>query len=356
MTGGAALPRQWIGDVRPGILPLANNHSNEEQYPKMMRHMLHAACMALLAALPVAGAASDYPAKPVRFVIPFPPGAGPDIVARAVGQKLGQRWGQQIVVDNRPGGAGNIGTELAAKAAPDGYTLLLASNHVTINPALFAKLSYDPIRDLAPVTLTTLTPNILVVHPSLPARSVKELIALAKSRAGQLNFSSGGNGSVGHLAGEMFKSSARVNMVHIPYKGPVAAITALLGGEASAGFLLPAAALPSVKSGKLRALAVTGKKRSPAAPDLPTVAQAGVPGYEIVSWQGLFAPAGTPGDIVGKIHAAIVAALGEPDVKNALLVQGLESVGNSPAEFAAYVKDDVSKWRKVVKQANVHLD
>ena len=310
----------------------------------------------ILAVFSTAVAGQDFPSRTVRIIVPFPPGAGPDIVGRTVGQKLTGRWKQQIVVDNRPGAGGNIGVEAAAKAAPDGYTLLLASNHVTINPSLFKKVPYDPIRDFVPVTLATVTPNILVVHPSLPVKSVRDLIMLAKSRPGQINFSSGGNGSVGHLAAEMFNTAAKVEMVHIPYKGPAAAITALLNGEASVGFLLAAAALPQIKAGKLRALAVTGKNRSPAAPDLPTVSESGVPGYEIVSWQGLFAPAGTPNDVVKKIHSDMVAALNMPDVKRALLAQGLETIASAPEAFSEYIGNDLAKWARVVREANVHVD
>jgi tripartite-type tricarboxylate transporter receptor subunit TctC len=321
-----------------------------------VRHTLFLMWYGVLAVFSTAVAGQDFPSKTVRIIVPFPPGAGPDIVGRTVGQKLTGRWKQQIVVDNRPGAGGNIGVEAAAKAAPDGYTLLLASNHVTINPSLFKKVPYDPIRDFLPLTLATVTPNILVVHPSLPVKSVRELIALAKSRPGQINFSSGGNGSVGHLAAEMFKTAAKVDMVHIPYKGPAAAITALLNGEASVGFLLAAAALPQIKAGKLRALAVTGKNRSPAAPDLPTVSESGVPGYEIVSWQGLFAPAGTPNDVVKKIHSDMVAALNMPDVRRALLAQGLETVADTPEEFSEYIRRDLAKWAGVVREANVHVD
>lgn len=298
----------------------------------------------------------NFPSRPVHFVIPFPPGAGPDIVARIVGQKLTGRWKQQIIVDNRPGGGGNIAVEFAAKAAPDGYTLLLASNHVTINPSLFKKVPYDPIRDFVPVTLAAVTPNILVVHPSLPVKSVRDLITLAKSRPGQINFSSGGNGSVGHLAAEMFDTAAKIEMVHIPYKGPAAAITALLNGEASVGFLLTAAVLPHVKAGKLRALAVTGKNRSPAAPELPTVSESGIPGYEIVAWQGLFAPAGTPNEVVKRIYSDMIAVLNMPDVRRALLAQGLETIASTPEEFAEYIRNDLAKWARVVRDANVHVD
>ncbi|MBI4194073.1 MAG: tripartite tricarboxylate transporter substrate binding protein [Betaproteobacteria bacterium] len=306
--------------------------------------------------LPAIAAGQTFPTKPVRFLIPFPPGAGPDVLARTIGPQLTARWGQQLVVDNRPGGGGNIGVELGVRAAPDGYTLLLASNHVTINPSLFRKVPYDPVRDFRGVTLAAVIPNILVVHPSLPVKSVKDLVALAKSRPGQINFSSGGNGSVGHLAAEMFKTATRVQMTHIPYKGPVAAITALLNGEASLGFLVAPAALPHVNAGRLRALAVTGSKRSPAVSKLPTVAEAGVAGYEIVAWQGLFAPAGTPDDIVRKVHSDMIAVLGMPDIKQALLVQGLEAIGSTPEEFSEYIRNDLVKWARVVREANVRVD
>jgi tripartite-type tricarboxylate transporter receptor subunit TctC len=215
---------------------------------------------------------------------------------------------------------------------------------------------YDPVRDFTPVTMAAFTPNILLVHPSLPVNSVKDLVRLAKSRPGELNVSSGGNGSVGHLAAEMFKTAAGVNIVHVPYKGPVAAVTALISGEASLGFLIVGAALPQVKAGKLRALAVTGKNRSPAAPELPTIAEAGVPDYEIVAWQGVFAPAGTPSAIISKLNADIVAVLRMNEIKQALLRQGLETIAGSAPELGAYVKEDLVKWARVVKQANVHID
>jgi len=297
-----------------------------------------------------------FPSKPVRMIVPFPPGAGPDIVSRTIGQKLAERWKQRLVVDNRPGGGGNIGVELAAKSAPDGYTLILVSDHFTINPSLFRKVPYDPVRDFTPVTMAAFTPNILLVHPSLPVNSVKDLVRLAKSQPGELNVSSGGNGSVGHLAAEIFKTAAGVNIVHVPYKGPVAAVTALISGEASLGFLIVGAALPQVKAGKLRALAVTGKNRSPAAPELPTIAEAGVPDYEIVAWQGVFAPAGTPSAIISKLNADIVAVLRMNEIKQALLRQGLETIAGSAPELGAYVKEDLVKWARVVKQANVHID
>lgn len=322
----------------------------------MMHRTVFLMWCGILAVFSTAAVGQDFPSKPMRFIIPFPPGAGPDIVARIVGPKLSARWGQQIVVDNRPGGGGNIAAGLGAQAAPDGYTLMLASNHVTINPSLFKKVPYDPIRDFVAITLAAVTPNILVVHPSLPVKSVKNLIALAKSRPGQINFSSGGNGSVGHLAAEMFKTAAKVDMVHIPYKGPTAAITALLNGEASVGFLLAAAALPQVKAGKLHALAVTGRNRAPVAPELPTVSESGIPGYEIVAWQGVFAPTGTPKDVVKIIYSDMIAVLNMPDVKRALLAEGLETVASTPAELSEYIRNDLAKWARVVREANVRVD
>jgi len=309
-----------------------------------------------LAALSLEAIGQDFPSKPVRFIIPFPPGAGPDIVSRTIAPKLSERWGQQIVVDNRPGGGGNIAVELSAKAVPDGHTLLLASNHVTINPSLFEKIPYNPKQDFIGVTLAAITPNILVAHPSLPSKSIKGLVALAKSKPGEINFSSGGNGSVGHLAAEMFKAATKVDMVHIPYKGPTAAITALLSGEASIGFLLAAAALPHTKTGKLRGLAVTGSNRSPAAPELPTVVEAGVAGYDIVAWQGVFAPTGTPQNIIKKIYSDTIAVLGMPDIRRALLAQAFEPVGNTPEEFSEYIKNDLVKWARVVREARVRVD
>lgn len=309
----------------------------------------------IAAALPPAYA-QEFPVKPVRMIVPFPPGAGPDIVSRTIGQKLAERWKQQLVVDNRPGAGGNIAVELAAKSAPDGYTLILVSNHFTSNPSLFRKVPYDPVRDFAPVTMAAFTPNILLVHPSLPVKSVKDLVRLAKSRPGELNVSSGGNGSVGHLAAEMFKTAAGVGMVHVPYKGPVAAVTALISGESSLGFLIAGAALPHVKAGKLRAVAVTGKNRSPAAPELPTVAEAGVPGYEIVAWQGVFAPAGTPPAIINKLGDDIIAVLRMNEIQQALSRQGLETIAGTATELGAYVKEDQVKWARIIKQANVRID
>ena len=297
-----------------------------------------------------------FPVKPVRLIVSFPPGAGPDIVARTVGQKLTERWGQQVIVDNRPGAGGNIATELGMKAAPDGYTLMAVSNYFTVNPSLFKKAGYDPLRDFAPVILAAVMLNVLVVHPSLPVKSVQEVVALAKAKPGQLNFSSGDNGSVGHLAGELFKSVAKVDMLHVPYKGPIEAVTALISGEVSLAFLISAVALPQAKSGKLRALAVTSTTRSPAAPDLPPLAESGLPGYDVVSWIGVVAPAATPSAIVIKLNHDIGVILGTPAVKDGLRAQGLETIGGTQQEFAAYMRADVAKWAKVVKDAHMHVD
>lgn len=309
-------------------------------------------CLAASVAL-----AQGYPNKPVRMVVPFPPGGTTDILARAVGQKLSEAWGSQVIIDNRPGAGGNIGTDIVAKAAPDGYTLLMATvgTHA-INGSLYAKLPFDPVKDFAPVTLVASVPNVLVVHPSLPATSVKELIALAKSKPGELTFASSGNGTSIHLAGELFKTMTGTKMLHIPYKGSAPAITDLLGGQTNMMFDNLPSAMPHIKSGKLRALAVTSAHRSAALPDVPTIAESGIPGYEASSWFGVVAPAGTPKEIVAKINADIVRGLSAPDLKDRLSGQGAEPVGNTPEQFAAYIKTETAKWAKVVKESGAKVD
>ena len=315
-----------------------------------------AATLAILA--PHAARAADaYPAKPVRFVVAFPPGGGTDIIARSIAQKLAERIAQQVVVDNRPGAGGNIGTDIVAKSAPDGYTMLMGSaGPLAINASLFGKMPFDPIKDLAPVTLAASTPNVLVVHPSLKAATVEELIALAKARPGEINFASSGHGTPAHLAGELFDSMAGVKMVHVPYKGAAPALADLLGGQVQLMFSTMPPALPHVKDGKLRALAVTSAKRSPAAPELPTVDEIALPGFEANTWHGVVVPAGTPGAIVARLNREIVAILHLPDVVERLSGQGAEPVGSTPREFAAYIRAETVKWARVVRESGAKAE
>jgi tripartite-type tricarboxylate transporter receptor subunit TctC len=312
---------------------------------------------ALLACVADGALAQGYPAKPIKIVVPFTPGGTTDVLARAVGQKLTANWGQPVVIDNRPGAGGNIGSEVVAKAAGDGYTLLMGtiSTH-GINPSLYTKLPFDAVKDFAPVSLVARVPNVLVLHPSVPANSVKELIALAKAKPGQLNFASSGNGTSIHLSGEMFKTMAGVQMSHIPYKGSAPALTDLLGGQVSLMFDNMPTALPHVKAGRLKALAVTTAKRSPALPELPTVAESGLPDFEATSWFGVLAPAATPKEIVSKLSGEIAKILKTPDVQAQLSGQGAEPVGSTAEEFATHIKSEMAKWAKVVKESGARID
>ncbi len=307
---------------------------------------------------PHAPAAADaYPARPIRFVVAFPPGGGTDIIARSIAQKLAERLAQQVVVDNRPGAGGNIGTDIVAKSAPDGYTLLMGSaGPLAINASLFDKMPFDPIRDLAPVTLAASTPNVLVVHPSLKAATVNELIALAKARPGEINFASSGHGTPAHLAGELFNSMAGVKLVHVPYKGAAPALADLLGGQVQLMFSTMPPALPHVKDGKLRALAVTSSKRSRAMPELPTVDEVALPGFEANTWHGVVVPAGTPAAIVARLNREIVAILHLPEVVERLSGQGAEALGSTPEEFAAYIRSESVKWAKVVRDSGAKAE
>jgi tripartite-type tricarboxylate transporter receptor subunit TctC len=297
--------------------------------------------------------ASDYPARPIRLIVPFAPGGSNDIMARLVGQKFSENMGQQVIVDNRPGASGIVGTEIAARGTPDGYTLLMMSLTLAVNPSLYRKLPYDTEKSLVPVTLVASAPLMLVVHPSLPVKSLKDLIAYAKAHPGKLNFGSGGRGATPHLAGEMLKTMAGLEMTHVPYKGGGPALADLVGGQIQLMLENIPSTLPFVKAGKLRALAVSGSSRSALLPDLPTLDEAGLKGYEIVGWNGLFFPAGTPRPIVQKIHAETVKMLAQPDVKERLATLGAEGVGSSPAEFAAFVRSEIAKWARVVKQAGL---
>ena len=311
----------------------------------------------MIALWPVAVFAQSYPAKPIRFIVPFPPGGGNDTLARLIGQKLTAATGQQVIIDNRPGAGGAIGAEVAAKSAPDGYTIFLAgvATH-GINPNLRKKLPYDPIKDFDAVSLIASAPLLVVVHPSLPVTSVKQLIALAKKEPGKINYASNGAGGSSHMAVELFKMMTGTNLVHIPYKGLSPALTELLSGEVQLMFSSAVAMLPQVKAGKLRAIAMTGAKRSPAIPDIPTVAEAGVPGYETGSWYGIVAPAGTPKLAIDRLSKEVIAIVHSPDISKRLNDEAVIPVGSTPAEFTAHIKKELARWAKVIKQSGIHLN
>lgn len=310
-----------------------------------------------LAGFTTAAHAQTYPTKPLRVIVPFPPGGSTDTLARAIGLKLTEAWGQQVIIDNRAGASGIIGTELGAKAPPDGYTLLMGSGGpLTINPALYAKLPYDPLKDFMPITNVAAVPNVLAVHPSLPVKTVKQLIALAKARPGQLNFASTGNASPGQLAGELFKTMTGVSMVHIPYKGSAPAVAALVSGEVSLTFTTTPAALPQAKAGRMNIIAVTTLKRVPEMPDVPTIAEAGLPGYEAISWFGLVAPAGTSRDIVGRLNSEVVRILKTAEMRERIASHGAQPIGNTPEQFMAQIRHDLAKWAKVVKVSGAKAD
>ncbi len=297
--------------------------------------------------------AQNYPARAVRLIVPFPPGGSTDIIGRAVAQKLFEKWGQPVVVDNRPGASGVIGAEIVAHAAPDGYTLLLTTTHFTINPSMMPKLPYDTFNDFAPITLLNTTPLVVVVNPGAPTKSIKELIALAKAKPGQLNFGSTGVGGTNHLAGELFNAMAGVKMVSIPYSGNAPALTALLGGHVDVVFNGITSAIALVKTGKLRPLAVTSLKRSAALPDIPTLDELGLKGFEAVPWNGLNAPGKTPRDIVAKINADAVNVMSSPKLQEQLKAEGSDMVGNSVEQYTAFLHNEVTKWANVIKFAKV---
>jgi tripartite-type tricarboxylate transporter receptor subunit TctC len=301
-------------------------------------------------------AQTTYPEKPIRMVVGFPPGSAPDTVARLLGQKLAEALGKPVVIDNAAGAAGNIATERVAKAAPDGYTLgLPGQSQLVINPSLY-KLAYDPVKHFAPVSQVAVSPIMLVVHNAVPAKSVKELVALAKAQPGGLTFASGGSGSLTHMPAELFKSVAGLDIRHIPYKGTNAAIPDLLAGRVTMMFSPTAIVLPLTREGKLRALAVTSSRRSAAAPELPTIAESGYPDFEVTGWIGLLAPARTPAAIVRKLHLETVKALALPDLRAKFADLGLEPIGNSPDEFAAVIKSEIPKWTKVIKESGIKPD
>ncbi|HET7729273.1 MAG TPA: tripartite tricarboxylate transporter substrate binding protein [Usitatibacter sp.] len=309
-----------------------------------------------LAAFPQAAIAQSYPSKPIRIVVPYPPGGFNDTLGRTLAAKFTEAWGQPAVVENKPGGNTLIGNDFVAKAAPDGYTLLVVAFPFSVVPSLFKTMPYDTVRDFAPVILAATSPNLLVVHPSLPVNTVGELIAMAKAKPGALSYASTGNGSSNHISMELFKSLAGVNIVHIPYKGSGPAVSDLLGGQVQLMFDNTPNVLPHVKAGKLRALGSSGTRRSPLTPDVPTVAEAGVAGYEVMVWFGVVAPAGTPREVIAKLNGEITRILALPDVRERFLAQGVEPVGSTPEQFGEHIRAQMAKWRKVVEDAGVKAE
>ena len=323
-------------------------------YP--VRRTILACAAALLGAAALPAHAQNYPTKPVRFIVPFPPGGPVDATARAITFKLSEYWKQQAIVDNRAGAGGNVGAEIASKSPADGYTVFVCSIHHSVLPSLRPDLSYNIEKDFAPVTFATQFPIILVAHPSVQAKSVKELIAYAKANPGKLSYGSAGNGGGTHLAGELFKDIAHVDLLHVPYKGSAPAMTDLLGGQVQLMFSDGPTALPQIKGGKVRALAVGSPKRSALAPDVPTMGEAGLAGYDAYSWSGIVVPAATPKEIVAKLNADIVRALNDPEVKKRLLENGAEAMPGTPDQFGKTLRSEIAKWGKVVKAANIKAD
>jgi len=319
-----------------------------------MKSVLPAALLLICTVSPSLAHAQNYPNKTIRMIVPFPAGGATDIVARLVAQKLGDAMGQQVIVDNRGGAAGTIGSDLAAKSPPDGYTILIGTSSThAIAQSLYAKLPYDSVRDFAPVIGIATATIVLSMHPSVPAKTVKELIALAKSKPDALSFASSGSGGVSHLVGEMFKAQAGVQMLHIPYKGDAPALADLVGGQVSLEFGTALSFLPYIQSSRLKALAVTSLKRSLVMPDVPTVAESGLKGFEAVAWNGLTAPAKTPREIIMKINADVIKIVNSPELKERLKADGSDPVGNSPEQYAAFLRNEIAKWAKVIKFANV---
>ena len=322
-----------------------------------MKRTLQRLLLASIVAVATSVSAQSYPTRPIRLVVPFPAGGTTDILAREAGERLSATLGQPVVVDNRPGAGGNIGADLVAKSASDGYTLLMATvgTHA-INPSLYSKMPYDHIKDFAPVVLVAGVPNVLEVTSSLPVNSVADLIKLAKEKPGQLNFASSGNGTSIHLSGELFKSMAGVDMTHVPYKGSAPALVDLVGGQVQLMFDNLPSSLPQIKAGKLRAIAVTSAQRAPALPNVPTIAESGLPGYEASSWFGIVAPAGTPPAVINRINAEINQWLRAPETAEKLLAQGAIAAGGSPEQFAAHIRAETDKWAKVVKASGAKVD
>lgn len=320
---------------------------------KMWKRAAYAISGALALVWAASVPAQTYPDRPVRMIVPFAPGGGTDVVGRLTGQKLSDVWGVPVVFDNRPGAGSTVGTAMVAKGTPDGYTIGFASMSLSINATLYRSLPYDPVKDLAPIILVARAPNVLVVHPSIPAKTVKELIAFAKSRPGKLNFSSSGTGGVSHLSAEVFRAAAGIDIVHVPYRGAGPAMTALIGGETQIMMATTPVALPQMKANRLRAIAISSRQRSPLAPDLPTIAENGFPGFETDTWYGLLAPSGTPAAIIRRINADTARILDMPEMKTALGQQGAQPAGGSPDEFKRFVQAEIEKWGKAIHAAKV---
>jgi tripartite-type tricarboxylate transporter receptor subunit TctC len=301
-------------------------------------------------------AAEAYPSKPIRLILPFPPGGGTDIIGRILSERMGADLGQPVVLENRGGAGGNVGAEAAARSAPDGYTIVLVAPSLAISPSLYKKLNYDPVKDLTPIGLVAIVPNVLVIHPSVPAQTLAEFIALAKARPEAMNFGSGGSGTSNHLAGELFNIQAGVKLVHVPYKGVNLAMNDLIAGQVQLVVIGISAAAPQIKAGRLRALAVVAPRRSPALPDVPTVAEAGLPNFEVTTWYGLLAPAGTPKAIIARLNASLARAMHAPEMQERLAAVATDPVTSTPEEFGELIKREMAKWGQVVREAGLQAD
>jgi tripartite-type tricarboxylate transporter receptor subunit TctC len=321
-----------------------------------MKHFLQHTISLLFWLFATTASAQTFPNKPIKIIVPFPAGGTVDFFARVISSKLSDALGQSVLVENRAGAGGNIAAEAVAKAAPDGYTLLMGSEIIAINTSLYSKIGYDPVKDLAPITLVGTVPNILIVHPSLPVNSVPELIALAKKSPGKISFASTGQGTSTHLSAELFKLMAQVDLLHVPYKGGPPAIADLISGQVNMMFINMPTGIPHVRSGKAKILAVSSIKRIPQLPDVPTVDQTGVKGFETAAWSGLYAPAGTPTDIINRINAEVVKILKQPSVREQLVAQGAEPVGDTPEEFSRFTLAEISKWAKIIKISGARVD
>jgi tripartite-type tricarboxylate transporter receptor subunit TctC len=334
--------------------------TGDERSPAIQRALMTAAAIVIMVLLVAATAAplgaQTYPNRPIRFILPFPPGGATDILGRIIGQKFAERLGQPVVPENRPGGAGNIGLEATANAKPDGYTIVLTVQTIAISPSLFKKLNYDPVKDFAPITLVGQIPNVVVVRPALPVRNLKELVAYAKANPKKLNYGSGGTGNANHLVFELLKNLTQIDIVHVPYKGVNQAMIGLMGGEVDMVSIGPPAALPHIQAGKVRPLAVLQKERVPTLPDVQTSREAGVENFEVVSWYGILAPAATPRDIVNRLNAEWLKIAAMPDTKAKMESAGVEPLSSTPEQFADFIKTETVRWSKVIKEANLSVD